>query len=145
MPEQIDFYILASTDTTSKLICVCKVVSKAYKQGLKVYVQSENAAQVEALDQLLWSFSPASFIPHTIIDEGDSNCTAPVLIGGCSAPNGWEQLLISLTSAVAADVSRFTRVADFISNNEQDKQSGRDRFKAYRQLGVEPKTHHLDI
>ena len=144
MPEQVDFYVLNSSDVTSKLMYVCRVVSKAYKQGLNVYIQFEESAQVELFDQLLWSFNPASFVPHAVIDESSPGGETSVLMGTCPAPVGWDQLLVSLTREIAQDVARYTRIADFVGGDEQDRQSGRDRFRAYRQLGIVPKTHHLD-
>ena len=57
----------------------------------------------------------------------------------------FSELLISLTGNVPDDMSQFTRVADLISDDEEDKQLGRLRFKAYRGQGLTPATHNISL
>ncbi len=144
MPERVDFYILDSHEVDSKLVCACKIAGKAFSQGMKVYIQSDHDSEVEALDALLWSYSPASFVPHRVIADVNTLTDTPVLLGTMAAPAGWQQLLISLTRDISREAHHFSRIADMTSAEEQDKQAGRNRFKAYRQIGIEPETHHLN-
>ena len=147
MPDRVDFYLLDTADEASKLLSVCKVASKAYQQGLKVYIRTSNPHQSEQLDQLLWSFHPASFVPHAILGYEPSllsNSTSVVISDQPATPT-FNQLLISLTGEVPEEMHQFHRIADFIADDEQQKIMGRARFKQYRQQGIEPNAHKIHL
>ena len=86
MNARVDFYLLGSTDVTSKYTYACRIASKAFGQGMKVYLQTDEPGQNELLDKMLWTFSQSSFIPH-IVHEGVSHDVNryPVQIGSASA------------------------------------------------------------
>lgn len=144
MAQQVDFYILQGADETARLVFASRITGKAFQQGMQIYLQTENAAQVQQLNDLLWAFSPTSFLPHAIYEEG-GKVAEPILLGECDPPENWNQLLISLTDQVPATAPRFTRVADLIGDDEQQKQVGRNRFRIYRDNGIEPKTHKMSV
>lgn len=56
----IDFY----SGVDDKLHTACRLSAKAVQQGLKVMIYTPDAQVTEQLDQLLWTFSSTSFIPH---------------------------------------------------------------------------------
>ena len=143
MSQRVEFYLLESESEGQRMVCACKIAAKAYKQGLRVFLRVEDKDRVAQLDQLLWHFNPASFIPHCAAVNLAEQPRTPVVIGDQQAPDGFDQLLISLSRQVPADIDRFDRVADLISNEETNKQHGRQRFKHYRQLGIEPTTHQI--
>ena len=144
MAQQVDFYILQGADEAARLAFASRIAEKAFQQRMQIYLQTENAAQKQQLDDLIWSFSPTSFLPHAVYEAGEK-VTAPILIGECDPPNTWDQLLISLTEEVPATAARFNRVADLIGDDEQQKQVGRNRFRAYRDNGIEPNTHKMSV
>jgi len=141
VPDRVDFYLLDAADRDSLLKCACRIAGKAYQQGMRVYIQLDDDAAIGSLDQLLWTFSPTSFVPHAVAGGAEQ---APVLIGDGPAPDGYEQLLVSLTREVPGDIDRYQRVADLISSDHQEKQLGRERFKHYRAKGIEPNTHQIN-
>ena len=83
MPERVDFYLLDRSDVESKLLCACKVAGKAYQQGLKVFIRASDLEQARQLDRLLWSYHPASFVPHQLAGGNTPLVeeASPVLIG----------------------------------------------------------------
>lgn len=48
------------------------LVEKALERGWRVAVQTADAARLKAIDDLLWTFDPASFVPHGLAEEKDS-------------------------------------------------------------------------
>ncbi len=144
MTEQIDFYILDQASESDRLLFSCKIAGKAMAQGMKIYFQTETDAQAAEMDQLLWSCSPTSFMPHSIWASGRSiESSTPILVGTEDPPAGWGELLISLTEEVPATAGRFRRVADLIAGDETQKQKGRARYKQYREQGIEPVAHKI--
>ncbi|MGB5707034.1 MAG: DNA polymerase III subunit chi [Arenicellales bacterium] len=144
MPSRVDFYILDSSDEMNWLCCACRIAGKAYQQGMNVYMQVESGDHAREVDRLLWTFHPTSFIPHEVLMQQRSP-VAPVLIGTGPAPDRWDSMLITLTREVPSDTNRFDRVADLIINDEQHKLFGRERFRFYRNCGIEPNTHQISV
>ena len=145
MTVQVDFYVLAGADAAAKHHYACRIANKAYGRGLKVYLRTDDPAHSRLLDKMLWVFSQGSFVPHAVCDDARPNDIAryPVLIGHGDAPQECVDLLISLRREVPADYARFARVAELITDQAADKSSGRERFRFYREHGIEPQTHKV--
>jgi len=50
-----------------------------HAQGHRVLIVARDPAQAERLDQVLWTFEPASFLPHALAGQPDQH-QEPVLI-----------------------------------------------------------------
>ena len=135
---RVDFYILPDPAPDARERLSCRLAEKAYKMGHTVYLHADSESQAQRLDDLLWTFRAGSFVPHA---RGGGQ-PSPVLIGSGEAP-GAADLLITLSAAVPAFYERFTRVAEIIDGNEDNKRAGRERFRFYRGRGLEPQSHHL--
>lgn len=144
MTDQIDFYILSNADQQVKMQFACRIVQKAYDQGLKVYLQTENAEHCDQVNEMLWTFSQGSFIPHTICSDNSQDWNDfPVQLGLESDVNLDADLLINLVSRPPRSFQAFHRIADLVGDEPADKAAGRDRFRFYREQGIEPKTHTI--
>ncbi|MCY1414355.1 DNA polymerase III chi subunit, HolC [compost metagenome] len=89
------------------------------------------------LDERLWDFDPVSFIAHGV-DQPD----AAVCI---SAKQPLEQglLVFNFNNHALEQVDHFSHIIEIVENNETAKQIGREKFKMYRRLGIEPRTFKL--
>ncbi len=144
MAQRVEFYVLQDTQERARLELACRLAGKAFRQGMQVYLQTESQEQTELLDSMLWSTPPSSFVPHAVYHANALPTEdSIVLVGDLSAPKQWSDLLISLTEGVPECAARFSRVADLIGGDEQQKQIGRARFRTYRERGVEPVTHKI--
>ncbi len=143
---RIDFYLLtgdaAGGETAiSKDMAVCRLTNKAFLLGHRVYIHTTDAAEAQRLDNLLWTFSAGSFIPHAASHDADENM--PVIIGQDTPPEAFDDVLISLAPQVPECFSRFQRVAEVVGPGDEDKQLARERFRFYRDRGYELQTHNL--
>ncbi len=160
MTVQVDFYVLGGVEAAGKDYYACRIANKGYGRGLKVYLRTGDPEHSRRLDKMLWTFSQGSFVPHAVCggethnqdpdsdhdadhDAGHDINRYPVLIGHGDAPPHCAGLLISLGWEVPADYARFERVAELISAEAADKASGRERFRFYREQGIEPQTHKV--
>ena len=150
MVDQVDFYILGATENTGKLKFACRVIQKAFSQNLKVYVKSADQSLATHVDTLLWTFSQGSFIPHTVVDSAIRDWSDyPVQLGYVeqipehgSFPIA--DVIINLCQQSQGISGEYPRVVEFVCNNPEDKQLGRERFRFYRDQGVEPSTHQIN-
>ena len=151
--EQVDFYLLDATDKAARFTVACRIANKAFGQGLTVYLQTDDVAHCEMLDRQLWTFSQESYVPHAISQSGSAWDKYPIQIGvgDIATENIATQdiarknidLLISLSGSVPGNALTYRRVADLILNSPEEKQFGRQRFKYYRDQGIEPRTHSI--
>jgi DNA polymerase-3 subunit chi len=139
---RIDFYIVDSDETASRPLTACRLAEKAYSLDNRIYIHTANKSQATELDDLLWTYRAGSFVPHQRFEPPNGQ-DCPVLIGHADAPEGINQVLINLDSAVPMFFSRFERVVEIVNQEEILRQQARDRFKFYRDRGYDLHTHNL--
>lgn len=143
---RIDFYLLKNKETSASERIACRLAEKAYGLRHTIYIHTNSPQHTTQLDKLLWTFRDGSFVPHQVHSPEESH-NSPVIIGHETNPDEelatHHQLLINLDQTVPPFFSRFERVAEIVSADEQQRSTARERFKFYRQRGYELQTHEL--
>lgn len=140
MTEQVDFYILSDASANGRLHYACRLAEKAYDLGHSIFIFAPQDANV--IDDMLWSFKQNSFVPHALQPWPDDEI-APIRIG-ISDEQPWQaDILINLALEVPGFFTDFKRLIEVVDQHEQVLKSSRQRFKFYREQGLEPKTHKL--
>jgi DNA polymerase-3 subunit chi len=138
----VDFYLLGAGGDSRERIA-CRLAEKAWRLGNQVYLLAPDKPATLELDELLWTFSQGSFVPHAVYTDDNSAEVHPVLIGHSEPPTGLHDVLINLAPEVPTWFSRFGRVAELVGAAEEDKTRGRERFRFYRERGYPLETHNL--
>lgn len=141
MPN-VDFYTIAQTTETDRLVFACRLIEKAFGRGHLIYVHMDSEDQAQELDTLLWEFNPEAFIPHAIdglIDDED----VPVVIGYGGDHNGPKDVLVNLGKDIPPFHADFNRITEIVINEESAKQTSREHWKTYKEAGYELKHHQL--
>jgi len=139
---RVDFYLLDKR-TDSREVFACRLTEKAWKAGHRVFMLAPDKSSATALDELLWTFSQGSFVPHGLYRSPEDVDVHPVLVGHTEPPDACHDVLVSLTDEVPAWFSRFARVAELVAGDETRKAQARDRFRFYRERGYPLETHNL--
>jgi DNA polymerase-3 subunit chi len=140
---RVDFYILSSATPDARLNFACRIAEKAVAQKSRVYILSDSTSEVSRVDELLWTFSQRSFLPHRIIaaDEQDAG-PEPVLLGQADAPATAScQILINLSAEIPDFYAKFERVVEVI--HTKDPSAGRERYRRYRDAGCTLEHHEI--
>lgn len=140
---EVRFYVLSTAGMQERLRYACKIIQTAYRKGSFCYVLTDSPQQSHTLDELLWTFSPNSFIPHQMYQDELPQFPNTVLIGHQPAPAQWQKVILNLSSNPPADLTNTERLLEILDNDEQIKVLGRERFRHYKRLGIEPITHHI--
>ena len=141
---RVDFYILDKSDNDARLNFACRLAEKAVAQAHQVLVNVGSAADGSRLDELLWTFSQGSFLPHRRYPSSAPDEGEPILIGeGTAPPDAHTGLMINLTAEVPSYFGRFERVAELIGADNADRAAGRQRFRYYRAQGCDLHTHQI--
>jgi DNA polymerase III subunit chi len=140
---RVDFYILDDPSSSARLKLACKLAEKAYLASQSVLVWHTDPVELKAFDEMLWTFSDGSFVPHDALPSTGSLAETPVLLSSGVAPAADVDIIINLAADLPACLSRTRRVAEIIDGDDARRKAGRARFKAYRELGVQPASHNI--
>lgn len=137
---QVDFYILNSALPSDALTYGCRLAEKALNKGYGIYLHCNSPGQATELDELLWSFSPESFVPHALKDSTD---TVDVIIGCDGEAPRATDLLINFAPEIPDFFSRFERVGEIVCQQEDWLRPSRDRYRFYKDRGYPLRTHKI--
>ena len=135
---RVDFYVLEESSATARLKVACRLAEKAYLASQTALVWHTDADELRTFDDLLWTFMDGSFVPHEMLTAGGSSSETPVLLSAGTMPSQDVDIIINLAADVPPCLPRTRRVAEIIDGDDARRRSGRVRFKAYRDLGVQP-------
>lgn len=147
---QVSFYLLSDAPADHQAIqnelstvpahfaLACRLCADLYRAKQRVFVYTADQKQAELFDELLWQFDAERFVPHNLSGEGPKYGAAVEI--SWQAPRQNRQVLINLADSVPAFANRFSQIIEFVPSAEHEKAQARDRFKQYRQLGLNPQT-----
>ncbi len=137
-----DFYLIDKPRFREQpLLLVCELAKRGYAANLSILVLARDAAQAEAIDDLMWSFDPDEYLPHQIagMDEGDDD--TPILIATPDMDIPARPMLINLRDA--APNGSFDRVLEVVPADPAARAPLRERWKHYQSLGFEVNKHDM--
>jgi len=141
---QVDFYLLGAADPRARLTTACRLAEKAYGQGLRVAVRTAGPSETAQIDELMWTFSDRSFLPHAVWPAEPAVADhTPVLIASGALPDSHRDVLINLAPEGPADPARFGRICEIVGADEDLKRRARMRWRNYREAGLSPASHDL--
>jgi DNA polymerase III subunit chi len=135
---QIDFY----THVEDKVQTAVRLVTKAYRQGLRLTVLFDNAEVAQQLDRALWISPAIGFIPHCFADDALARVT-PIIIDRRGSEVINDDVLLNLGAERPALFSRFHRLIEIVALDDGDRHAARERYKFYRDRGYDIRTHDL--
>lgn len=95
------------------------------------------------LHERLWTIHPESFLAHGMASSNQAdNAMQPILLATEIIRDNNPEVLINGCLEVPPDTSGFSHLVDFVDGWDKSlKQSARDRFRTYQQMGLQP--HYL--
>jgi DNA polymerase-3 subunit chi len=115
--------------------------AKAYNQGLKVFVHCPDPDTAHRFDRMLWTTPAIGFTPHCAPQHPLAPVT-PVIVDHAGEPPH-DEVLLNLRTEWPSFFSRFQRLIEIVSVDDEDRAKARDRFRFYRDRGYEIRTHDL--
>jgi DNA polymerase-3 subunit chi len=141
---QVDFYLIGATDPRARLTTACRVAEKAYAQGLRVAVRTASPSETAEVDELMWTFSDRSFVPHAVWPAEPAVAEhTPVLIASGALPDSHRDVLINLAPDGPADPAHYGRICEIVGGDEEHKRRARGRWRSYSEAGYSPVKHDL--
>ncbi|MDZ5615507.1 DNA polymerase III subunit chi [Achromobacter xylosoxidans] len=134
-----------------RLRMACQVVRKRYLAGQRLVVYCKEGSRLAAFDRMLWAFDDTSFVPHVLANDPLAAETPVVLTAGdpwqaaqAAVADGQPQpWLLNLDDACPPGFDAFERLLEIVSDDPDDKQAARPRWRAYQGAGHTPQSHDL--
>jgi DNA polymerase-3 subunit chi len=127
-----------------KLGFVCRLLRKAYLKGAQVAVRG-SSDELARLDAALWSFEPREFVPHVRLKRHETPrpqlARTPLWLLDAGVPAPHHEVLVNLGPQLAEGFETFARVIEVVSNDAEDRDAGRRRWRAYEAQGIGIKHH----
>jgi DNA polymerase III subunit chi len=134
----IDFYFNAE----DRLQVACRLAAKALKQGSRMLIYAPDADTAGRLDTLLWTWPATGFVPHCRAQAPLAAETPVLIASGEETPEGCE-LLLNLGLECPPHFERFARLLEVVAVNDEEKASGRSRYRFYKERGYAIASHDL--
>ena len=119
-----------------------EALNELHEVWTRLVLRTPDRAELQQLDQALWSFSEQDFLPHVMAGDPLAAQTPIILTADDSTDLPHHQILINLGSDTPAHFARFERLLEIISADDADKAAGRDRYRFYKERGY-PLSHHV--
>lgn len=142
-PAQVDFYVVEGDAVEECYRVACRLAEKAWQQGHRVHVVTDTEEGARAVDDLLWTFRQESFVPHERQTSAGAACDAPVVVAAREHAPAAADVLINVGADLPAAAGAARRVAEIVGPGETARAAGRERYRRYRDLGCELRSHRM--
>lgn len=128
--KEIRFYHLQNQSTHQALPAL---IAKAHSTGQRIIIQTENVQQAEAINDLLWTFRPKSFLPHGTKKDGNAENQPIWITDSAENPNKASILIVTGGRESINDLEGITLQCEMFQGSDADELSAaRKRWKAYK-------------
>lgn len=112
-----------------------KLLEKTLERNWRAVVLAGSPERVDALTQHLWTYDPASFLPHGSQRDGFADAQPVWLTAADENPNG-ATVLFQIDGSVSEKLASYDLVCDlFDGNDDEAVMAARDRWKASKAAG----------
>ena len=134
-----------------RLRMACQVVRKRFLAGQRLVVYCKDGTRLAAFDRMLWAFDDTAFVPHVLANDPLASETPVVLTAGdprqaaqaASQDDQPQPWLLNLDDDCPPGFDAFERLLEIVSDDPDDKQAARQRWRTYQTAGHAPQSHDL--
>lgn len=150
MPK-VNFYALQQDSDGARLTFACRLAQKAFSLGHKIHIQTASPQQSMQLDDLLWTASPASFLPHSLLDASnltDANSSPTqaheAITIGIQAPTQERQdVLINLSEKIDDCHANYAVINEIVLADPGSLKLGREHYRFYQSQQYSLQSHKI--
>lgn len=114
------------------------LAAEHYAAGQRVLIRAGSTDRVRVLDQALWTYDSASFVPHGTAESGRPEAQPVFLTDGEGNPNGATRLLLVDLSPVPVNPAFDGIDYIFERADPAGREAARLQWRAWKDQGHEP-------
>jgi len=134
---EVAFY----TNVLNETRLISKLLYKAHDVGRKLYINVRNERQSEKVTKDLYGGEPTSFFGISSSPQDAHDLTSAII--GYKSDYGHNDIIINLTSEIPDNFSAFKRVIEIVSQDEENINAARNKYRWYKDRGYSIATHKL--
>ncbi len=141
LPEDMELKVhFELLDRPDRVEGICNLMLRRGRLTPHVLILCPDDGFAAQLNERLWTIHPESFLAHAIAGEDRKEAAQqPILLSKSIVRDNQPAVLVNGGLEIPPDVSGFAHIVDFVDGwDEQLKQAARERFRTYRQMGLEP-------
>jgi DNA polymerase III subunit chi len=124
--------------SADKRMALCQQVERFYEEGRRVVVVTDSTLAAQHLDQMLWTFSQPSFIPHRVVTGPQQTPIAePVIIVPSPLAIPGYEVLVADSKVTLDFLQHFNTAIHFVLTDDPDqRQDSRLLWQTARDRGL---------
>ena len=139
---EVEFHV----NVPDRLQYACRLLRKASRKGVRVAVTGSPATLSE-LDRHLWNFEAEEFLPHVRVAsagvESSGQRRSPVWLVDEASLGLALAVLVNLGDQLAPGFEGYKRLIEVVSDEDTERDAGRQRWKQYLARGYAPRKHEV--
>jgi DNA polymerase-3 subunit chi len=108
----VDFYHLQPS--ADRNLFICRLIEKIFSRQHRLYVRCQDLTEANILNDQLWTFSDASFIPHGMDDPH-----SPIELGCGDIPLHHDDVLLNLANTIPRNYQQVNRILELSAAEHQ--------------------------
>lgn len=132
------FYVTEQPGPEARLQLLVRLLERALRSPRQLYVHSENESTVTGISDHLWQ--GARFLPHGMAGKHPGQ---QLILGHGPDPGDHHDILVNLSPDIPDHFSRFQRVVELVSGDDQARQQSREKWTFYKHRGYSVARHEL--
>lgn len=137
--KDVIFYVLGTDTAQQREAFIAKLVNKIHQEKRLCDIRFSSEEEMNRFDLSLWHYKPEAFIPHSI----QQTVQAPIQLWADQVTTPCEDVLLNVHPDFPQSFQRYNRTIEVLDQTEHLIQMGRERWKAYRNVGLEPIVHKI--
>jgi DNA polymerase-3 subunit chi len=97
-----------------------QLIEKSLEKAWRVVIEATTRERLVALDQRLWTFDEASFLPHAMDEDGDPAAQQVLLTTGPDNLNGASIRFLVEGAPIPADAQSYERIVLLFDGNDPE-------------------------
>lgn len=139
MIQDVLFYVLDSSEQTSRERFLTKLLIKTQQQKRRVDVRFAHTQEAERFDQTLWAHPVHVYLPHAV----ERALAAPIQLFGERIQSSCQDVLINLHPDLYPEFQTYQRTIEVLDQSSELIEKGRQRWREYKEQGFEPTLHKI--
>lgn len=119
-------------------LLVATLAAEYFAAGTKALIRAPTPERVQSLDQALWTFDPASFLPHGTTEAGEAETQPVLLTAKDGKPNGATALLLVDHTVAPAEPGWDSIDYIFERSDPGAREAARQQWRIWKEQGHEP-------
>ena len=115
-----------------------QLIEKSLERSWRVVIQAMTRERLAVLDERLWSYDAASFLPHATDEDGDPAAQPVLLTTGAGNPNGAAIRFLTDGAPIPSDAESYERIALLFDGNDAEAvAAAREAWKGVKARGLD--------